>query len=67
MTYRDLVVKKLRRRGKALKKDPEQHLKILKCISELKMKEPTESRDSVHRVLLVHGVEHLLGGDYGRE
>lgn len=66
MTYRDLVVKKLRRKSKAFKKDPEQHLKILRCISELEAKEPTESKDSVRQVLLVCDVGHLLGGDYAR-
>lgn len=65
MTYRDLVIKTLRRKGKALKKDAVQHLKVLECISELEARQPTESRDSVHQVLSRHGIGYLLGGDNG--
>jgi hypothetical protein len=62
MTFRDEVLKKLRRRAKGLKRDPEKSASVHACITALETCNKVASREIVREILSKHNVLDLMGG-----
>jgi hypothetical protein len=62
MTFRDEVLKKLRRRIKSLKQAPERRASVQACIEALESCHRVASRETVKEVLAKYDVLDLMGG-----